>query len=103
MRWRNLIGRVAMIESLDLCSKTRAATIPRCCADIGRNSQLTALEFVRAQKQNFNSASYDDRLLTQRRAFFGIAEWSRGQVDLPAGIKFIDENGGGIVPMLSTT
>ena len=26
----------------------------------------------------------------------------RGQVNLPAGVEFIDENGGGTVPMLST-
>ena len=36
---------------------------------------LAALEFVRAQKQDVQLASYDDRLLAAAR-LLGIAEWS---------------------------
>ena len=39
---------------------------------------LAALEFIRAQKQNVQLASYDERLLTAAR-LLGIEEWSESQ------------------------
>jgi hypothetical protein len=36
---------------------------------------LAAIEFIRAQKQSVQLASYDERLLTVAR-LLGIAEWS---------------------------
>ena len=39
---------------------------------------LAALEFIRAQKQSVQLASYDERLLAAAR-FLGIAEWSERQ------------------------
>jgi hypothetical protein len=39
---------------------------------------LAALEFVRAQKQSVQLASYDERLLAAAR-FLGIVEWSASQ------------------------
>ena len=39
---------------------------------------LAALEFIRAQKQSVQLASYDERLLAAAR-FLGIAEWSESQ------------------------
>jgi uncharacterized protein len=39
---------------------------------------LAALEFIRAQKQSVQLASYDERLLSAAR-FLGIAEWSESR------------------------
>ena len=39
---------------------------------------LAALEFIRAQKQSVQLASYDERLRAAAR-FLGIAEWSESQ------------------------
>ena len=39
---------------------------------------LAALEFIRAQKQNVQLASYDERLVAAARVL-GIAEWSETQ------------------------
>ena len=39
---------------------------------------LAALEFIGAQKQNVQLASYDERLLAAAR-LLGIAEWSERQ------------------------
>jgi hypothetical protein len=39
---------------------------------------LAALEFIRAQKQSVQLASYDDRLIAAAR-LLGITEWSGSQ------------------------
>jgi hypothetical protein len=71
---RNLIGRVAMIEMVGPLLKRALQPFP-----VGVRTldaiHLAALEFVRAQKQDVQLASYDDRLLAAAR-LLGIAEWS---------------------------
>ena len=69
---RNLIGRVAMIEMVGpvLARALLPFPVP------GRH--LAALEFISAQKQNVQLASYDERLLAAAR-LLGIAEWSERQ------------------------
>ena len=71
---RNLIGRVAMIEMLGpvLVRALQPFPIPVRTLDA---IHLSALEFVRAQKQNVELASYDERLLTAAR-LLGIAVWN---------------------------
>jgi hypothetical protein len=74
---RNLIGRVAMIEMVGpvLTRALQPFPVPVRTLDA---IHLAALEFIRAQKQSVQLASYDERLLTAAR-FLGIAEWSEIQ------------------------
>jgi hypothetical protein len=74
---RNLIGRVAMIEMVGpvLTRSLQPFPVPVRTLDA---IHLAALEFVRAQKQSVQLASYDERLLAAAR-FLGIAEWSASQ------------------------
>ena len=58
-------------------ARARTATVSRSGADIGRH-HLSALEFIRAQKQNVQLASYDERLLVTAR-LLGVVEWSAGR------------------------
>ena len=69
----NLIGRVAMIEMIGpvLSRALQPFSVPVRTLDA---IHLAALEFVRAQKQSVQLASYDERLLAAR--LLGIAEWS---------------------------
>jgi predicted nucleic acid-binding protein len=71
---RNLIGRVAMIEMVGpvLTRALQPFPVPVRTLDA---IHLAALEFIRAQKQSVQLASYDERLLAAAR-FLGIAEWS---------------------------
>ena len=70
---RNLIGRVAMIEMVGpvLARGLQPFPVPVRTLDA---IHLSALEFVRAQQQNVQLASYDERLLTAAR-LLGIAVW----------------------------
>ena len=70
---RNLIGRVAMIEMVGpvLTRALRPFPVPVRTLDA---IHLSALEFVREQKQSVQLASYDERLLTAAR-LLGIAVW----------------------------
>jgi hypothetical protein len=70
---RNLIGRVAMIEMVGpvLARALQPFPVPVRTLDA---IHLSALEFARAQKQNVQLASYDERLLTAAR-LLGIAVW----------------------------
>ena len=74
---RNLIGRVAMIEMVGpvLARALEPFPVPVRTLDA---IHLSALEFVRAQKQNVQLASYDERLLTAAR-LLGIAVWNGGK------------------------
>ena len=71
---RNLIGRVAMIEMVGpvLTRALQPFPVPVRTLDA---IHLAALEFIRAQKQSVQLASYDDRLIAAAR-LLGIAEWS---------------------------
>jgi PIN domain len=71
---RNLIGRVAMIEMVGpvLTRALQPFPVPVRTLD---SIHLAAIEFIRAQKQSVQLASYDERLLTVAR-LLGIAEWS---------------------------
>lgn len=71
---RNLIGRVAMIEMVGpvLTRALQPFPVPVRTLD---TIHLAAIEFIRAQKQSVQLASYDERLLTAAR-LLGIAEWS---------------------------
>jgi predicted nucleic acid-binding protein len=71
---RNLIGRVAMIEMVGpvLERALRPFPVPVRTLDA---IHLSALEFVRAQKQNVQLASYDERLLSAAR-LLGITVWN---------------------------
>src|SRR5258705_3870777 len=71
---RNLIGRVAMIEMIGpvLARALQPFPVPERTLDA---IHLAALEFIRAQKQNVQLASYDERLIAAARVL-GIAEWS---------------------------
>ncbi len=73
---RNLIGRVAMIEMVGPVLKRALQPFPVAVRTLDA-IHLAALEFVRAQKQDVQLASYDDRLLAVAR-LLGIAEWSAG-------------------------
>ena len=70
---RDLIGRVAMIEMVGpvLARALRPFPVPVRTLDA---IHLSALEFVREQKQSVRLASYDERLLTAAR-LLGIAVW----------------------------
>jgi hypothetical protein len=74
---RNLIGRVAMIEMVGpvLTRALQPFPVPVRTLDA---IHLAALEFIGAQKQNVQLASYDERLLAAAR-LLGIAEWSERQ------------------------
>jgi PIN domain len=72
---RSLIGRVAMIEMVGpvLTRAMQPFPVPVRTLDA---IHISALEFVRAQKQDVQLASYDERLLAAAR-LLGIAEWSK--------------------------
>jgi hypothetical protein len=74
---RNLIGRVAMIEMIGpvLTRALQPFPVPVRTLDA---IHLSAIEFIRAQKQSVQLASYDERLLTAARQI-GILEWSASQ------------------------
>ena len=74
---RDLIGRVAMIEMVGpvLTRTLQPFPVP---ARTLHAIHLAALEFIRAQKQNVQLASYDERLLGAAR-LLGIAEWTESQ------------------------
>ena len=74
---RNLIGRVAMIEMVGPVLERALQPFPVAVRTLDA-IYLAALEFVRAQKQDVQLASYDDRLLAAAR-LLGIAEWSAGR------------------------
>ena len=71
---RNLIGRVAMIEMVGpvLARALQPFPVPVRTLDA---IHLAAVEFVRAQKQSVQLASYDERLLAAAR-LLGIAVWN---------------------------
>jgi len=71
---RSLIGRVAMIEMVGpvLTRALQPFPVPVRTLDA---IHLAALEFIRAQKQSVQLASYDEKLLAAARVL-GIAEWS---------------------------
>src|SRR5437764_8907833 len=70
---RNLIGRVAMIEMVGPVLARALQPFPVAVRTLDA-IHLSALEFVRAQKQNVQLATYDERLLAVAR-LLGIAEW----------------------------
>jgi len=74
---RDLIGRIAMIEMVGpvLTRALEPFPVPVRTLDA---IHLSALEFIRAQKQNVQLASYDERLVAAAR-LLGIAEWSETQ------------------------
>ena len=74
---RNLIGRIAMIEMVGpvLTRALQPFPVPVRTLDA---IHLAALEFIRAQKQSVQLASYDERLLSAAR-LLGITEWSESQ------------------------
>ena len=71
---RNLIGRVAMIEMVGPVLERALQPFPVPVRTLDA-IHLSALEFVRAQKQNVELASYDERLLSAARSL-GIAVWN---------------------------
>jgi hypothetical protein len=71
---RNLIGRVAMIEMVGPVLERALQPFPVPVRTL-EAIHLSALEFVRAQKQNVQLASYDERLLSAAR-LLGIAVWN---------------------------
>jgi hypothetical protein len=71
---RNLIGRVAMIEMVGPVLERALQPFPVPVRTLDA-IHLSALEFVRVQKQNVQLASYDERLLTVAR-LLGIAVWN---------------------------
>jgi hypothetical protein len=71
---RNLIGRVAMIEMVGPVLMRALQPFPAPVRTLDA-IHLAALEFIGAQKQSVQLASYDERLLAAAR-FLGIAEWS---------------------------
>src|SRR4051795_2054562 len=71
---RNLIGRVAMIEMVGPVLTRALQPFPVAVRTLDA-IHLSALEFVRTQKQSVQLASYDERLLAAAR-LLGIAEWS---------------------------
>jgi predicted nucleic acid-binding protein len=74
---RNLIGRIAMVEMIGpvLTRALKPFPVPVRILDA---IHLSALEFIRAQKQNVKLASYDERLLAAARVL-GISEWSANE------------------------
>lgn len=76
---RNLIGRVAMIEMVGPVLERALQPFPVPVRTLDA-IHLSALEFVRAQRQNVQLASYDERLLSAARRL-GIAVWN-GRPDL---------------------
>ena len=74
---RNLIGRVAMIEMVGpvLVRALQPFPVPVRTLDA---IHLSAIEFIRTQKQRVELASYDERLLVAAR-LLGVAEWSAGR------------------------
>jgi predicted nucleic acid-binding protein len=70
---RNLIGRVAMIEMVGPVLARALQPFPTPVRTLDA-IHLSALEFVRAQQQIVQLASYDERLLTAAR-LLGIAVW----------------------------
>ena len=74
---RHLIGRVAIIEMVGpvLARALQPFPVPVRTLDA---IHLSALEFIRAQKQSVELASYDERLVAAAR-LLGIAEWSESQ------------------------
>jgi hypothetical protein len=77
---RNLIDRVAMIEMVGPVLKRALQPFPVPVRTLDA-IHLSALEFIRAQKQSVQLASYDDRLLAAAR-LLGIAEWSESREPL---------------------
>jgi predicted nucleic acid-binding protein len=71
---RNLIGRVAMIEMVGPVLTRALQPFPAPVRTLDA-IHLAALEFIRAQKQNVQLASYDERLVAVSR-LLGIAEWN---------------------------
>jgi predicted nucleic acid-binding protein len=71
---RNLIGRVAMVEMVGPVLERALQPFPVPVRTLDA-IHLSALEFVRAQKQNVQLASYDERLLSAARRL-GIAVWN---------------------------
>jgi hypothetical protein len=72
---RDLIGRVAMIEMGPVLTRAlQPFPVPVRTLDA---IHLSAIEFVRAQKQNVQLASYDERLLTAAR-LLDIVVWNGG-------------------------
>ena len=71
---RNLIGRVAMIEMVGPVLERALQPFPVPVRTLDA-IHLSALEFVRAQKQNVQLASYDERLLSVAR-LLGISIWN---------------------------
>jgi hypothetical protein len=71
---RNLIGRITMIEMVGpvLTRALQPFPVPVRTLDA---IHLAALEFIRAQKQSVQLASYDQRLVATAR-LLGFAEWS---------------------------
>lgn len=74
---RNLIGRVAMIEMVGPVLARALQSFPTPVRTLDA-IHLAALEFIRAQKQNVQLASYDERLLAAAR-ILGIAVWEQNQ------------------------
>jgi hypothetical protein len=74
---RNLIDRVAMIEMIGpvLTRALQPFPVPVRTLDA---IHLGAIEFIRAQKQSVQLASYDQRLLSAAR-LLGISEWRGSQ------------------------
>jgi len=74
---RDLIGRVAMIEMVGpvLTRALEPFPVPVRTLDA---IHLAALEFIRAQKQSVQLASYDERLVAAAR-LLGIAEWNESR------------------------
>jgi hypothetical protein len=71
---RDLIGRVAMIEMVGPVLERALQPFPVPVRTLDA-IHLSALEFVRAQRQNVQLASYDDSLLSAARRL-GIAVWN---------------------------
>jgi hypothetical protein len=69
-----LIGRVALVEMVGpvLTRALQPFPVPVRTLDA---IHLAAIEFIRAQKQSVQLASYDERLLAAAR-LLGIAEWN---------------------------
>jgi len=72
---RNLIGRVAMIEMVGPVLTRALQPFPGQVRTLDA-IHLSALEFVRAQKQSVQLASYDERLVAAAR-LLGIEAWDR--------------------------
>lgn len=71
---RDLIGRVAMIEMVGPLLTRALQPFPVAVRALDA-LHLSAIEFVRAKKQNVELASYDECLVTVAR-LLGIAVWN---------------------------